>query len=128
MANAGAKTRALAAEIVDAVANGGQSLDAALAQQEGRVLPGERSLLRMLCFGVVRNHWQLQHWIGKLIDRPLKKRDSIINALLAVGLFQLWDTRVPDHAAVSQTVEAARQLRRPQLAGLVNACMRRFGR
>ncbi len=128
MANAGAKTRAVAAEVVDAVANGGQSLDAALAQQEGRVPPGERSLLRMLSFGVVRNHWQLQHWIGQLIDRPLKKRDSVINALLAVGLFQLWDTRIPDHAAVSQTVEAARQLRRPKLAGLVNACMRRFGR
>ncbi len=41
---------------------------------------------------------------------------------------QLTDTRIPDHAAVSQTVEAARQLRRPKLAGLVNACMRRFQR
>ena len=88
----------------------------------------DRSLLRMLCFGTVRNHWRLQHWIGQLLSRPLKKRDSVINALLAVGLFQLSDTRIPDHAAVSQTVEAARQLRRPKLAGLLNACLRRFGR
>ena len=128
MANAGARTRAVAAEIVDAVASGGQSLDAAIARFEGSVGPDERSLLRMLCYGTLRNHWQLQGWIGQLINRPLKKRDSVINALLAVGLFQLCDTRIPDHAAVSQTVEAARQLRRPKLAGLLNACMRRFQR
>jgi 16S rRNA (cytosine967-C5)-methyltransferase len=52
----------------------------------------------------------------------------VINALLCVGLFQLTDTRIPDHAAVSQTVDAARQLRRPKLAGLINACLRRFQR
>jgi 16S rRNA (cytosine967-C5)-methyltransferase len=82
----------------------------------------------MLCYGTLRHYWQLQHWIGQLINRPLKKRDSVINALLAVGLYQLCDTRIPDHAAVSQTVEAARLLRRPKLAGLLNACLRRFQR
>ncbi len=128
MANPGARTRAVAAEIVDAVAAGGQSLDAAVVRLESRVGPDDRSLLRMLCYGTLRNYWQLQHWIGQLISRPLKKRDSVINALLAVGLFQLCDTRIPDHAAVSQTVEAVRLLRRPKLAGLLNACMRRFQR
>ncbi len=128
MANAGARTRAVAAEVVDAVVSGGQSLDAAITERESRVVTTDRSLLRMLCFGTIRNHWRLQHWIGQLLNRPLKKRDSVINALLAVGLYQLCDTRIPDHAAVSQTVEAARQLRRPKLAGLLNACMRRFGR
>ena len=128
MTSGGARTRAVAAEVVNAVVSGGQSLDAAIREHEARVAAADRALLRMLCFGTVRNHWQLQHWIGQLISRPLKKRDSVINALLAVGLFQLVDTRIPDHAAVSQTVEAARQLRRPKLAGLLNACMRRFGR
>ena len=128
MASSGSRTRAVAAEVVDAVVNGGQSLDAAIARHESKVVSTDRSLLRMLCFGTVRNHWRLQHWIGQLVSKPLRKRDSVINALLAVGLFQLCDTRIPDHAAVSQTVEAARQLRRPKLAGLLNACLRRFGR
>ena len=128
MANAGARTRAVAAEIVDAVVTGGQSLDAAIARNESRVAPNDRSLLRMLCFGTLRNHWRLQSWISELISRPLKRRDSVINALLAIGLFQLVDTRIPDHAAVSQTVEAARQLRKPKLANLLNACLRRFQR
>ena len=128
MADAGVRTRALAAEAIDAVVTGGRSLDAAIAECEPRVAAADRPLLRMLAYGVLRNHWQLQAWISRLASRPLRKRDSVINALLAVGLYQLVDMRVPDHAAVSQTVEAARMLRRPKLAGLVNACLRRFQR
>ncbi len=128
MASAGARTRAAAAKVVDAVISEGQSLDAAIAVHETQLPPGERSLLRMLAYGTLRHHWRLQEWIGELVNRPLKRRDSVINALLAIGLFQLCDTRIPDHAAVSQTVEAVRQLRRPKLAGLVNACLRRFQR
>ncbi len=128
MASAGARTRAAAARVVDAVTSEGQSLDAAIAAHELQLPPGERPLLRMLAYGTLRHHWRLQEWIGALVNRPLKQRDSVINALLATGLYQLCDTRIPDHAAVSQTVEAVRQLRRPKLAGLVNACLRRFRR
>jgi 16S rRNA (cytosine967-C5)-methyltransferase len=128
MASAGAKTRAVAAEVVDAVVTGGQSLDAAITAHEGSVSPHDRSLLRMLSYGVVRHYFSLQEWIDQLVSRPFRKRDSVVNALLAVGLFQLCDTRVPDHAAVSQTVEATRQLRRPKMAGVINACLRRFQR
>ena len=52
----------------------------------------------------------------------------MVNALLVVGLYQIVEMRIPDHAVVSETVAAARQLRRPKLAGLVNACLRRFVR
>ena len=106
----------------------GKSLDAVLAENVARVAPDEQSLLRMLYYGALRHHWQLQGWISALLQRPLKWRDSVINSLFAIGLLQLTDTRIPDHAAVSQTVEAVRQLRRPKLAGLVNACLRRFQR
>ncbi len=128
MASAGARTRAAAATVVDAVISDGQSLDAAIAAHEDQLPPGERPLLRMLAYGTLRHRWRLQEWIDQLVNRPLKRRDSVINALLAIGLYQLCDTRIPDHAAVSQTVEAVRQLRRPKLAGLVNACLRRFRR
>jgi 16S rRNA (cytosine967-C5)-methyltransferase len=128
MASAGTKVRAVAAETLDAVISNGQSLDAAIAANEGRVSRNDRSLLRMLCYGTLRRHWQVQAWIKRLLDRPLKRKDSVINALLSLGLYQLNDMRIPDHAAVSQTVEAARQLRRPKLAGLINACLRRFQR
>jgi len=121
----GARLRAAAAEIVDAVATDGKSLDRELQQREGRIAAEDRSLLRLLCFGSLRHHWRLHFWIDSLLDRPLKARDSVVNALLAIGLYQLDETRIPDHAVVSQTVEATRILRRPKLAPLVNAILRR---
>jgi len=124
----GARLRAAAAEIVDDVVNHGRSLDTALASREDRVAADDRGLLRLLSYGVLRNHWRLMSWIDALLDRPLKARDSVINQLLAIGLYQLNDTRIPDHAVVSQTVEAARSLRRPKLAPLVNAILRRARR
>lgn len=121
----GARLRAAAAEIVNDVVSGGRSLDAALAKGEKHVAVDDRSLLRLLCYGTLRCHWSLMSCVGALLDRPLKARDSVITELLAIGLYQLNDTRIPDHAVVSQTVEAARYLRRPKLAPLVNAVLRR---
>ena len=122
----GAKLRATAAQVVDSVISQGRSLDRALAEHEQQVAARDQALLRNLSYGTLRNHWHLQAWINALLTRPLKARDSVINELLAVGLFQLSDTRIPDHAVVSETVEAAKILRRPKLAGLVNAILRRF--
>ena len=123
---AGAKLRATAALVVDAVISSGRSLDRALAEFETDVVERDRSLLRLLSYGSLRYHWHLQAWIDALLSRPLKARDSCINELIAIGLYQLSDTRIPDHAVVSETVEAARELRRPKLAPLVNAILRRF--
>ncbi len=121
----GARLRATAAQVVDAVVSGGRSLDAALNEHERHIADDDRSLLRLLCYGTLRRHWYLQECVDALLDRPLKSRDSVVNALLAIGLYQLNETRIPDHAVVSQTVEAARMLRRPKLAPLVNAILRR---
>jgi 16S rRNA (cytosine967-C5)-methyltransferase len=123
---AGAKLRATAALVVDAVISSGRSLDRALAEHESKVTERDLSLLRMLSYGTLRRHWHLQSWIDALMSRPVKARDRCVNELIAIGLFQLSDTRIPDHAVVSETVEAARELGRPKLAPLVNAILRRF--
>ena len=81
----GARLRATAAEVVDDVVKHGRSLDAALGDREDRVAADDRALLRLLSYGVLRHHWRLMSWIGELLDRPLKARDSVINQLLAVG-------------------------------------------
>ena len=120
--------RAVSAEVVDAVVYGGESLDAAITKNEQRIQATDRPLLRMLCYGCLRNHWRLQGWLSQLISKPLRKRDRVVSALLAIGLYQITEMRIPDHAVVSETVDAVRQLRRPKLAGLVNACLRRFVR
>jgi 16S rRNA (cytosine967-C5)-methyltransferase len=125
-ARKGARVRAEAAQVVDEVVTNGRSLDAALLH--ANVADRDVPLLRLLCYGVIRHHWHLSWQISQLLDRPLKKRDSVIRSLLAVGLYQIASTRIPDHAAVSMTVEAARLLRRPKYSGLVNAVLRNFMR
>jgi 16S rRNA (cytosine967-C5)-methyltransferase len=127
-AGTGARVRAEAAAVVDAVVTLGRSLDDALAEAEVRVRAHDRPLLRQLAYGTLRRHFRLRFWASRLIDRPLKRRDSVIESLVAVGLFQLAESRVPDHAAVSLTVDAARQLRRPKYAPLINAVLRNFRR
>jgi 16S rRNA (cytosine967-C5)-methyltransferase len=122
----GARTRARAAEVVDAVVIHGRSLDAALVKMEDSISPSERGLGRALCYGTLRFHWRLRWQIGELLDRPLKAKDSVIESLIAVGIYQLTNMRIPDHAAVSMTVEASRVLRRPKYASLINAVLRNF--
>jgi 16S rRNA (cytosine967-C5)-methyltransferase len=51
-----------------------------------------------------------------------------VHALLVLGLVQLEILDLQDYAAVAATVEAVRALKRPQLAGLVNAVLRRWQR
>jgi 16S rRNA (cytosine967-C5)-methyltransferase len=126
MTKSAARLRAEAATIVDAVVQGGRSLDAVFVEREQHVNPADRPLVKMLCFGTLRHHFRLRAALKTLLDRPLKARDSVIESLLAVGLYQLRDTRIPDHAAVSITVEAARILRRPKYAGLINAVLRNY--
>ncbi len=123
---AAGRTRARAAEVVDAVVTKGRSLTAALADAEQSIKPSEHGLLRVLCYGTLRFHWRIRSQLGTLLDRPLKAQDSVIESLIAVGIYQLTDTRVPDHAAVSTTVDASRVLRRPKFASLINAVLRNF--
>jgi len=122
----GAGVRAAAAQVVDDVLRKGRSLDDALAGREGGIDERDRGLLRLLCYGTLRFYWRLSAQVAAYLKRAPAGRDAVIASLLAVGVYQLTDTRIGAHAAVSLTVEAARLLGRPRLAGLVNAVLRGF--
>ncbi len=124
----GARVRAAAAEAVQSVGQHGRSLDAALGAAEAEVAEPDRALLRNLAYGTLRRHFRIAEWRDELVTRPLRRRDRIVESLVDVGLFQLTETRIPDHAVVSATVEATRLLGRKGHAGLVNAVLRRFVR
>jgi len=124
----GADLRAAAARVVHAVRAEGRSLTAALAAAAGTVPARDQALLTELCYGTLRLLPRLEALIAILLSRPLRRADRILNALMAVGLYQLVSTRIPAHAAVAATVDAARVLGRPRAAGLVNAALRRFQR
>jgi 16S rRNA (cytosine967-C5)-methyltransferase len=123
----GSMPRAVAALAVDAVISGGRNLDRALENAGIDTLDErDRPLASALAYGAVRNHLSNQRIIDSLTDRPFRKRDHIIVALISVGLYALTESRRPDYAVVSATVDAATRLKRPQLKGVVNALLRRF--
>jgi 16S rRNA (cytosine967-C5)-methyltransferase len=120
--------RALAANAVAAVAGRGQSLGGQLALAERSVKPRDRALLRELCYGTLRWHPQLAALIKPLLAKPFKAKDSDVLALLLVGAYQLLHTRIPDHAALAATVEAARAMGKGWATGLINGVLRNLQR
>lgn len=121
-----AEVRARAARIVMQVAEGGRSLDGLLAGESGK--PQERGLLRTLSYGTIRWHGRLSAILAQTLSGPASKLAPEIRALSLVGLFQLLYTDIAPHAAVSETVNAARVLEMPRAATLLNAVLRRCQR
>jgi 16S rRNA (cytosine967-C5)-methyltransferase len=122
----GAAIRAAAARAVAAVAARGRRLEDAVAAFTADGTP--RPATQSIAFGTVRWHFELDACLAVLLDRPGAKQDPEVRALLLVGLYQLLHGATPEHAAVSETVEAARALGKPRAAGLVNAVLRRLQR
>lgn len=130
-----AQVRATAAQVLMQVLPLGNRKDQALralndvlpAAQE-RLPELERKLAQELCYGVCRWYTRLDKLLSKLLEHPLKSRDEDIHALLLIGLYQLLYMRIPDHAAISETVEAVRQLGKTWAVKLVNGVLRRAQR
>lgn len=84
----------------------------------------QRALVQELAYGSLRWFHRLDRVLEQLLQRPLKRRDGDVRALLLVGLYQLLILETPAHAAVAESVEAARVLGKSWAAGLVNALLR----
>ena len=123
---AGTDVRAVAARVIHAVVAEARSLDDALAFAEARnrFEPRDTALLRALVYGVLRHYRRLGWQLSQLLERPLQNGGRV-DALLRVGLFQLFDLRVPDYAAVDATTAATQLLDADWARAMVNAVMRR---
>lgn len=118
-------------------ADAAQLLGRVLSQQGslGKLLSGDRSLagshgseVREFCYGVMRWYFQLDGLLQKLLSKPLRRKDIDVRALLLIGLYQQQHMRLPDHAAVAETVAAVKPLGKPWAKGLVNGVLRNYQR
>jgi 16S rRNA (cytosine967-C5)-methyltransferase len=113
----------IAAKVLTSVIRDGQSLTAALNNTLGVVESDkDRAFIQALCYGVCRNFHRLDYILSQMLDKPLKDLD--VNALALIGLYQLKFMRVKSHAAVSETVLAARK--KPWAKALINALLRSY--
>lgn len=125
-AHTGTASRLAAARILDAVLHRGRSLKGEFANALPKLAdPRDRALVEAICFAALRERARyataLEGWVAK----PLGQRDAPLRALLYTGFAQIDALKLPAHAAVDATVEAARALGRAHQAGMVNALLRR---
>ena len=85
----------------------------------------DRAFATELGYGTLRMQGKHDALIKRHIDRPFEEVDSGIIDLLRMGIHQVKEMRVPDHAAVSETVEVARATVGESKATFVNAILRR---
>jgi len=116
--------RRVAFRVVRRVFEQGAFADQALRAEAEGLEPRERAFARQLAFGTIQRRRTLDH-VAKALTGS-RKLDPPVLAALRLGLFQLlFLDGVPDHAAVAESVELAKETRG---AGLVNAVLRRAAR
>ncbi len=123
---AAANPRAVAARVLQRVITGQRSLADVLEPALQRLPADRRPLAQELVFGALRWYGRLDAVAARLLARPMRDKDGDVRALLLIGLYQCLEMRVPDHAAVSETVAAVGDLGKGWARGLLNAVLRRF--
>lgn len=119
--------RALAAEALADIALSGHSLREVADRAMPRLPDSrDRALLTALLNEGARWWPRFDAALDRLLDKPIRRNEPVVHALLVTGLIQLEVLELPGYAAVAATVEAVRELRRPRLAGLANAVLRRW--
>ncbi|MEZ5537243.1 MAG: 16S rRNA (cytosine(967)-C(5))-methyltransferase RsmB [Thiolinea sp.] len=120
-------SRVVAAKALLRVVYQGESLTDVLQHPAVHGLsPRDQAWVRNVCFGSIRWHGRLGAVLRQLLAKPLKKADKDIECLLRIGLYQLIYQRTPDHAAVNETVTAARKLKKAWASRLINGVLRGF--
>lgn len=120
-------TRAIAARALQRVSYQSESLTEVLQHSSIQNLTArDQAWVRHVCFGAVRWHGRLGAILRELLDKSIKAADKDIECLLRLGLYQIIYQRTPDHAAVSETVQATKALKKAWAGSLINGVLRRF--
>ena len=121
----GQKPRQIAARVLQQRRAGGRFIEDLLetALHGAQLSPADRALCQEIVYGIVRWQATLDWLIARKTDG--REQNPGLQNLLRLGLYQIfWLDRIPDHAAVHETVELAKQNGFGTQAGFVNAILR----
>lgn len=88
----------------------------------------DKSLVTELLYGTIRMQGKHDWVLAHISDRPWTEVDSGIVDICRMGVHQIHEMRIPDHAAVASTVEVARKRLGESKASFVNALLRNVTR
>ena len=118
--------RADAALVLYQILEQGKSARECLPAMQAKHMDQDKAWLQEMVFGVLRQLPILQYWLRLLLENPLKNKFKVAEHLILLGFYQIAFSRVSQHAAVSETVEACKPLKIDAMKGLVNAILRNF--
>lgn len=122
-------TRAIASLLIFEVLENKRSLTQELPKFKAKCkTEQDAAFVQALAFGVIRWLPRLQFTIEQLMPKPLKAKDHDVLYLIMIGIYQLSDMRVTEYSAVSECVEATKQINKSWAASLVNAVLRNYQR
>lgn len=84
----------------------------------------DRSLVTELLYGTIRMQGKHDWVLAQISDRPWSEVNPGIVDICRLGVHQIHEMRIPDHAAVAATVEVARKRIGESKASFVNALLR----
>ena len=117
--------RRAAFEILRRVEDQGAYSSALLAATDDELNPKDRGLTHELVLGVLRNRLWLDRTIEHFASREIEKLDSPVALALRLGVYQLrFLTRIPQSAAVNESVNLVRAARLKSASSFVNAVLR----
>ncbi|MEZ6145540.1 MAG: 16S rRNA (cytosine(967)-C(5))-methyltransferase RsmB [Planctomycetaceae bacterium] len=97
--------------------------------REHEVTRSDRAMAMEITYGVIRRQATLDAVISAFVDRPRSHVENGLWTLLQIGAYQvLMMDGVPAHAAVGETVQVAKSLRRPEWTGLLNGVLRKLSK
>ena len=94
------------------------------ALNASRLEDRDRSLVTELLYGTIRMQGKHDWVLSQISDRPWSEVDPGIVDICRLGVHQIHEMRIPDHAAVAATVEVARKRIGESKASFVNALLR----
>lgn len=120
--------RKMAYEIFHEVINEGGYSNLLLNQRlsSSHFEPRDKAFVTELVYGSIRQIGRNDFIASRFSSRTWSEVDSGIVDIVRIGLYQLFDMRIPTHAAVSTSVDLARVVLGESQASYVNALMRKI--
>ncbi|WP_372844158.1 transcription antitermination factor NusB [Psychrobacter sp.] len=104
----------------------GQSLASVLDPLLNSLHDGDRGFAHTLLLTALRQWYALERLLDSLADNPIDEKE--VRTTIQVGLTQLLYLQVADHAAIHETVEAAKEIEFAHATGLINAILRKVAK
>lgn len=85
------------------------------------------SFVRALVYGVLERKITLDYYLSKVLTQPIKKLNPQVLTILRMGVYQVkYMDKVPDSAAVNESVKLSKKVKCAFASGLINSVLRKI--